>query len=184
MRKHGLIPVFIFLILTACDYDAPLVGEASLPIDQALLGTWEAITDRPGQKSTVRALIRQESGNEYAIEYIVDESNVTDDETIIYFRGWLAELERIRFVQLEVTGTNEGPVGAEETDLFGVLSYTLDNGKLVIRSLNTALVNKDLADTAALQAAFAANRDDPCLFVEPGQFRKLPDGSDGFPEKL
>ena len=177
MRKHGFIPVFIFFILTACDYDVPLVGEASLPIDQALLGTWEETPeDQTGQESTVRVLIRQESGNEYAIKYIVD-------ETFIYFRGWLAELEGMHFVQLEVTGTNEGPVGAEDTDLFGVLSYTLDNGELVIRSLNTALVNKDLADTAALQAAFAANRDDPCLFVEPGQFRKLPDGSDEFLKK-
>lgn len=36
---------------TACDYDVPLVGEASLPIDQALLGTWEAIPeDRDEQK--------------------------------------------------------------------------------------------------------------------------------------
>ncbi len=177
MRKHGLIPVFIFFILTACDYDAPLVGEASLPIDQAVLGTWELIPDdQAGQESTVRAVIRQESGNEYAIEYI-------DDESIIYFRGWLAELEEIHFVQLEVTGTNKGPVDAKYTDPFGVLSYTLDNGKLVIRPLNTALVNKALADTSALQAAFAANRNDPNLFHDPGQFRKLTDESDEFPEK-
>ena len=97
MRKHGLLSVFILLILTACDYDAPLVGEASL--------------------------------------------------------------------------------------LFIVVSYALDNGQLVVRSLNTDLVNTDLADTAALQAAFAANRNDPSLFHEPAQFRKLSEGSDNFPRK-
>jgi hypothetical protein len=95
----------------------------------------------------------------------------------------LAELEGIHFVQLEVTADNEGPVGAEDTDLFSVVSYALDNGELVYRSLNTDLVNKDLADTASLQAAFIANRDDPDLFHRSGQFRKLPDGSDNFPEK-
>jgi hypothetical protein len=177
MRKHSLILVFILIIFTACDYDAPLVGEASLPIDQALLGTWEAISeDRVGQASPERMVIRQESANLYAIEYV-------DGESSIYFKGWLAELEGIHFLQLEVTADNEGPVGAEDTDLFSVVSCALDNGELVYRSLNTDLINKDLADTDSLQAAFIANRDDPDLFHRSGQFRKLPDGSDNFPEK-
>ena len=168
MRKHALITGFILLVLTACDYDAPLVGEASLPIDQALLGTWEAIPkDRDGQKSPERIVIRQESANLYVIEHV-------DGESIIYFKGWLAELEGSHFMQLEVTGDNDkGPVGAEDDNLFGVVSYALDNGKLVVRSLNTDLVNAELADTATLQAAFAANRDNPSLFHELGHFRKL-----------
>ena len=177
MRKHGLISVFILLILTACDYDAPLVREASLPIDQALLGTWEAIPyDRAGQESPERIVIRQESANLYVIEHV-------DGESIIYFKGWLAELEGSRFMQVEVTGDDKGPAGAEDTNLFIVVSYALDNGQLVVRSLNTDLVNTDLADTAALQAAFAANRNDPSLFHEPAQFRKLSEGSDNFPRK-
>jgi hypothetical protein len=184
MRKQGLILIFILIIFTACDYDAPLVGEASLPIDQALLGTWEVISeDLAERKSPDRIVIRQESVNLYAIEYVSGKSEISDDESIIYFKGWLAELEGIPFVQLEITGTNEGPFDNEDTDLFSVVSYALDNGELVIRILNTDLVNKDLADTFALQAAFAANRDNPNLFNDPGQFRKLPDGSDNFPEK-
>ena len=176
MRKHGLILVFILIILTACDYDAPLAGEASLPIDQALLGTWEFIyEDRAEQKSHERLVIRQESANLYAIEFI-------DGESIIYFKGWLAELEGSHFMQLEVTGTDEGPVSDEDTELFSVVSYAMDNGELVYRSLNTDLVTTDLADTAALQAAFAAHRDDPSLFKESGQLRKLPDRSDNFPK--
>jgi hypothetical protein len=177
MRKHVLIPVFILIILTACDYDAPLVGEASLPIDQALLGTWKIISEDPAeQESLERIVARKESANLYVIEYV-------DGDSVIYFKGWLAELEGIHFVQLEVTGSNEGPVGAEETDLFTVASYTLVNGEFVVRGLNTDLVNKDLADTAALQAAFIANRDDPNLFHGSGQYRRLPDGSDNFPGK-
>jgi len=86
-------------------------------------------------------------------------------------------------MQLEVTGDSEGPVGTEEADLFTVVSYTLVNGEFVVRVLNTDLINKDLADTAALQAAFAANRDDPGLFLNPGQSWKLSEGPDNFPEK-
>jgi len=168
MRKHSLITVLMVLFLTACDYDVPLVGEASLPIDQALLGTWEAIPgDRDEQESIERIVIRQESANLYVIEHV-------DGESIIYFKGWLAELKGIRFMQVEVTGDNDkGPVGTEDDNLFSVVSYALDNDKLVIRELNKDLVNADLADTAALQAAFVANKDDPSLFHNPGQFRKL-----------
>ena len=168
MRKHRLITVLIVLILTACDYDVPLVGEALLPIDQALLGTWEAIPeDRDGQESLERIVIRQESAKLYVIEHI-------DGESIIYFKGWLAELEGRHFMQVEVTGDNDkGPVGAEDDNLFSVVSYTLNNGALVVRSLNTDLVKAELADASALQAAFVANRDNPSLFHKPGQYRKL-----------
>lgn len=62
MRKHGFILVMILLVLTACNYRAPLVGEASLPIDQALLGTWEFIhEDRAGPETSERVVIRQGS---------------------------------------------------------------------------------------------------------------------------
>jgi hypothetical protein len=168
MRKHALITIFILLVLTACDYDAPLVADASLPIDPALLGTWVTIPgDRDGQESLDRIVIRQESANLYVIEHVAGES-------IIYFKGWLAELEGNRFMQVEVTGDNDkGPVGTEDDNLFSVATYALDNGELVVRSLNTDLVNTDLADTTALQAAFVANRDDPSLFHEPVQYRKL-----------
>jgi hypothetical protein len=167
MRKRRLITVFVLFILTACDYDVPLVGEASLPIDQALLGTWEAIPeDRDEQKLPERIMVRQESANLYVIEY-------GDGESAIYFRGWLAELEGSHFMQLEVTGDDQGPVDAKDDNLFSVVSYALDKDKLVVRSLNTDLVDAELADTAALQAAFAANRDNPSLFHEPRQFRKL-----------
>ena len=167
MRKLRLTLVFTLIILTACDYDAPLVKEAYLPIDRALLGTWEFIyEDRAEQKPQERLVIRQESVNLYAIEYV-------DGESILYFKGWLAKLEGSRFMQLKVTGSDEGPVDDDDTELFSVVSYALDNDKLMYRSLNTGLVSKDLTDTPALQAAFAANRDDPDLFKESRQLRKL-----------
>ena len=167
MRNLRLITVFSLLILTACDYNVPLVAEVSLPIDQALLGTWEAIPeDRDPRESLDRMVIRQQSANLYEIEF-------GDEGSRIYFKGWLAELEGIRFMQVEFTGDEEGPIDAKYKQLFSVLSFTLGNGELVVRSLNTDLVNQDLVNTAALQVAFAANRDNPLLFHEPGQFRRL-----------
>lgn len=177
MRKHAWITVFVFLMLIACDYDAPLVGEASLPIDQALLGTWELIPeDRSGQESFLHIVIRQESANVYDLKY-------EDDDATIYAKGWLAELEKIRFMQVEVTGDEEDPIDVEYTDIFSVYSYALDNGELVVKSLNIELVNEYLADSAALQAAFVAHMDDPGLFREPERFRKLSGGSGNFTKK-
>ena len=168
MTKNRIISLLILLILAACDYDVPLVGKASLPIDQALLGTWETIVvDGDGQEPPDRILIRQESANLYVIEHI-------DGDSIIYFKGWLAELAGSLFMQVEVTGDNaKGPVGAEDNNLFIVASYALIDDTLEVRVLNNELVNADLADTAAMQAAFVANRDDPSLFVKFAQFRKL-----------
>ncbi len=168
MRKHALITALILLVLAACNYDAPLVGEATITVDQALLGTWEIIREAgDGQEPLERIVIHQESANLFAIEY-------AEGGSIYYFKGWLAELEGIRFMQLEFTGTEEGSVGAEDSDLFTVVFYVLNNDGLTVRTLNTDLVDSDLADTASLQAAFAANRDDPGLFGEPELFRKLP----------
>ena len=167
MRNHALITLFILFVLTACDYNAPLVGEATLPIDRALLGTWEHIPeDKDGQEPLPRLVIRQGSANLYEIE-------LSDGDSISYAKGWLAELEGIRFIQWEYTGDEKGPVDAEDTNLFSVVTYALDNDELVVRSLNTDLVNEDLADTAALQAAFVANRDDPKLFYYQEKYRKL-----------
>jgi len=174
MRKYGLITVFSLFVLTACVFDAPLVGEATLPIDETLLGTWESIPE--GTDSLARLVIHQDSANLYVIEY-------SEGETVIYFKGWLAELEGIRFMQLEAIGDDEQPVENGTTDLFTVVSYALTDGKLEVRMLNTKVVNKDLADTASLQEAFSANSDNPELFEKPGQFRKLPGEPGNFVKK-
>ena len=176
MRRQALITAIILLVLTACDYKAPLVGVASLPIDQALLGTWESLEERDGQEpSLLRVVIRQKSANQYEIA-VGDGGESTD-----YAIGWLAELEGVRFIQTKYIHDKNGPVDANHvtiggmkfTSLFSVFSYALNNDELVLQQFNKDLVNTNLTDTAALQAAFVANRDNASLFHEPGQFKKL-----------
>jgi len=177
MKKHALITVFILFVLSACEYDAPLVGEASLPIDPVLLGTWESIPeDRTDEKSIERMVIRQDSANLYEIM-------IGADEDSIYAKAWLAELEKIRFIQVQLTGDYKGPVDAQSTGNFSAFSYTVINDGLAVQELNNELIPIDLADTAALQAAFIANKDDPSLFRESAQFRKISGGADNFTKK-
>ena len=167
MKTHRLIALCSLLCLNACIYDAPLVGEATLPIDPALLGSWEFIPeDAASAETPERLVIRKKSANVYAIEHISDDST-------FYFDAWLAELEGIRFVQLEATGDNEGPVTAEDTDLFAVYSWAMEGGELVVKTLNADLLPPDIEGTAALQAAFAEHRDNPDLFDNPGRLSRL-----------
>lgn len=167
MRLYRLIPALATWLLAACTYDAPLVADASLPIDRALIGIWQATPAGPDdEQQDERIAVTQASANEYAIVHI-------DGDSAIYFRGWLAELQGIRFVQLQVTGDEHGPAGADETDLFSVISYELQGEGLVMKALNTQYVDANLPDTEALQQAFAANRDRADLFGEPGRYRRL-----------
>jgi hypothetical protein len=167
MKLYRLVPVLATLLLMACVYDAPLVATAELPIDPAVLGIWQALpTDADDAGPGERLVVTQASPKEYAIVHI-------DGESAIYFRGWLAEVEGIRFVQLQITGDEHGPAGAAETDRFAVVRFQLQGGELVMTALNTRYVDANLPTTEALQQAFAKNRDHPDLFAEPGRYRRL-----------
>ena len=167
MKLYRLTPALTTLLLTACIYDVPLVATADLPIDPAVLGIWEALpeeTDDEGPRE--RIVVTQASANEYAIVHI-------DGDSAIYFRAWLAELEGVRFVQLQVTGDEHGPAGADETDLFSVVRFEIRDAELVMTALDTQYVDANLPTTEALQQAFTANKDRADLFGEPGRYRRL-----------
>jgi hypothetical protein len=167
VKNKAVISLFVFFLLAACTYDAPLVQEKLLPIDTALLGGWEVLPENPDEEyAPERVTIRQQTPQVYAIEYFSEGST-------LYFQGWLAELEGVRFLQLEVTGDDDGPAGENDSNLFSAFSYTLDNGEMTVRELNTDLVDDNLADTAALQAAFKQHKDHPDLFSESIRMKKL-----------
>lgn len=154
------------LLLIACTYDVPLAPDANLELDNALLGTWSILSEETGEPTAEKVVIDRGEGRYYLVEH-------HDTESIIYFKGWLAELEGIRFLQLQVTGDDEGPAGLDDANLFSVFAYTHENGELKVSSLNTDLVSERLPDTASLQEAFRAHKDNPALFSDPGRLRKL-----------
>jgi hypothetical protein len=123
-----VLAAIVMVALSACTFDAPLVAEPSLPIDKALVGSWQLVPEADDPDATPeRIVVKQSSANEYVIEHIADDS-------VIYFSGCLAELHGIRFVQLEVTGDDEGPVAAGDTDLFSVFSFELTGNDLFAAS--------------------------------------------------
>lgn len=165
IRISGLIA--LICTLSACVFDVPLTTEHNIPIDKEMLGLWEALPeDLDKSEEPDRLLILRFSDTEYLVEH-------SNGGSSLFFRAWLAEIEGVRFVQLEVLGDNIEPVGEGDTDLYSVTSYQLTDDELIVTELNTALVNKDLPSSEALRAAFIAAKGSEDLFVEPLVYRKL-----------
>lgn len=153
------------LLLAACEYDVPLTMEHSIPIDQGILGTWEADS---GEDDYFQLRILKFSDTEYLV-------HDAEDDGDLYFRAYAIEVAGISAVQLEFLGDDDNPVKSDGGDRYFVASYKMVDGMLEIRTLNTELVNDELTDSESLRAAFIANKDNPELFNNPGFFRRVTD---------
>lgn len=165
MKK--LMPVFLAAttaLLSGCEYEAPLSEEHSISLDPSILGLWEEVPRHGTNSSPEQILVLPYSDTQYLIQY-----PVRDDA--IYYRGYLINLEGTVCLQLQVIGTDEGPL-EEEKDLFHVASYSFEKGSMKVSVLNTDLVGKECKTTETLQKAFLENIDNKDLFTHPGWFRK------------
>lgn len=170
--------VFLF---SGCIYEAPLVAENKLPIDAAILGLWEPVPEegkepeKGGDNPLKKILEKSPEDSRLLIlkfsekEYMISESNN------IHYRAYPIELGGKRFVQLQVIGTNGGPMDwkDEKPRPFLVCFFELKNGELALRTMNEDLVSGDLKTTAALQKAFLKNKDNPELFDKPTIYRQV-----------
>lgn len=76
-------------------------------------------------------------------------------------------------VQLEAIGSKDGPLTAEDVEIYHVVSYRLQDEVLEVRTLNTDVVDDDLKTTEALQKVFVEQRTNPDLFHDPGRFKRV-----------
>ncbi len=162
-----LFSTAIFL-LVGCRYESPLTMEHTIAVDPAVLGVWEPVQekdDTPQQNE--RMVILKYSNTEYLIHY-PPEGN---DEA--YYRGYPINVGGISCVQLQIIGTDDGPIQKDEKDLFLVASYRLTGDRLEIKTLNTDLVDDALKTTDELRKAFLKHKDNKELFKNPGVFRKI-----------
>ncbi len=167
MKKLILLSVVVLLLLTGCNYEAPLTEEHSIPIDQSALGLWELVpekSERPGENE--RMMILKYSDTEYLIHYPIGKEGM-------YFRGYPIKIGGLLCVQIQLIGTAEGNPDKDDKKLFHVVSYQWSNGELIIKTLNTDLVRNDIKDSKALKKAFLKHKADKGLFRDPGKFRKI-----------
>jgi len=150
-------------LLVACVYEVPFTAEHNIPIDQAILGTWEVVSEE-GSDEQLRILRFSDT------EYLVAD-NDGDDE--LYFRAYAIEIAGIPAVQLEFLGDNKRPVRGDKRYL--VASYRFVDGMLEVQTLNSELVDDELTDSESLRAAFTMHKENPELFNDPGLFKRVTD---------
>jgi len=167
MRYFAVLLAACFLVIAGCEYEAPLTDEHSIPIDSAVLGLWELIPEEGNKpKPEERAMVLKYSDTEYLIHYPLGEEGM-------YFRGYLINIGGISCIQVERIGSASGPPDEDDMDRFHVVSYKVENGNLVVKILNTDLVDDGLKDSKALKKAFLKHKDNESLFRDPGIFRRV-----------
>jgi len=172
MKRAVVLFALIALLLIGCFFEYPLTTEHNIPVDSAALGLWELMEngkEEPNQ--SYRITILKYSDTEYMIRYPFE--NLEGFEEIYYFRGYHIKIGGISCVQLQVIGTLDGPLEKSMKNLFHVASYQLKDGKLIIKLLNTKLVDEYPEDSEAMRKALLKHKNNKELFTDPGSFRKI-----------
>jgi len=167
--KHSIMSVSavaLVLSFAGCQYLAPLAEEHTIAIDPAVIGLWEEVPegDKPPDPDE-KMLILKYSDTEYLVHY-----PTRKDE--MYYRAYPIKIDGIPCVQVQLIGTADGDVKKGDRK-YQVVTYSVSNGELEIKTLNADLVDKDLRDTASIKQAFQKNKDNKDLFTNPGRFRRV-----------
>jgi len=167
MKTSKLLMALAALLFSGCVYESPLTQEHSIPIDPTALGLWERIPeDGEAVDPDTRMVVMKYSETEYSIHYPTGKNGV-------YWRAYPIKIGGVPCIQLQAIGTEEGPVPAKEKKLFNVASYQMIDGTLIIKTLNTHLIGKNLVGSEALRKAFLEHKDSKDLFTNPGRFKKI-----------
>ncbi len=154
------------LLITGCEYEAPLTEECVLDIDSSVLGHWEEVPDdgkQPGPDQMM--MILKYSKTEYLIHYPTSKNG-------FYFRGYPINVGGVPCVQIQLIGTSEGDIKKDERD-FHAVSYKRSKDELTVKILNKSLVDPSLESSSDLKKAFLKHKDKADLFISPGKFRKV-----------
>jgi hypothetical protein len=156
------------VILAGCQFDFPLSLEHSIPVDPDAIGLWESVPEQ-GEK-TEGMMVLKFSDTEYLIHYPTGEEGM-------YFRGYPVEVGGVACVQLELLGTEDGPVAKGDKARFQIANYEIKDEVLTIKTINTELIGGELKSSEELNKVFLEHNDDPELFTNPGKFRKIQEKS-------
>ena len=169
MKKLALILFLSIFFLNACEFRSPLTTVHSIPIDQAVLGPWKIIP-QGNDDDSAELRIYEFSDTEYSIHY-------SENGGDLYFRAYAIDVGGITSVQLELIGTDKESVRSNDDydDRYHVAAYKMVGELLEIRTLNSDLINADLADSESLRKEFIKHKDNPELFNDPGKFKRIGD---------
>lgn len=166
MRKEWVVLCgAVLLVICGCIYEVPLVEKAEIPVDPALVGTWQLIPpageeEEPEEKMTIRPL----SSTEY--EAICSPGN-RDQMT---FRAYSIGIGDMKLIQLEWLDAGSG-----ENERFHVCRSSISDGILAVEMLNPEIVEPSSTDPTVLREMLLENGGNRELFGSSLRYRKLYD---------
>ena len=150
------------LMCCGCVYDEPLVEEAVVSIDPALVGLWQKIPDEgKAEDLDSRLVILPFSKTEYI-------AVLSPGDQALYFRAYPIRFEDMELLQLEWLGA-----GSEADGRYHVCRYTLEAGVFRVETLSHDVVDARIKDADSLRKALVENLANPCLFDAPDCYQRL-----------
>ena len=162
--KTMLTAIVSLLLLNSCVFESPFESESKSPVDGKLLGRWEEVSDKADDKAN-KMLVLQHSANEYVVEYPVGAE-------AMYFRAFAIELSGGKYIQIQLIGSADKPLKAEDRK-YHLLKVSAVDDAMEMRTIDPEVLGREGGTTEQLKAAFAAHKDDPKLFAEPARFRRM-----------
>ncbi len=162
MKKNLLLAVASAVTLAGCDYTVSLTDAPELPIDKALVGSWERTTNQ-GERQHL--LFLPISKTEYLVSFPAGEKDA------MFARACLCKAADQTFIQVTWFGTARG-LTPEDGRVYQYATYEVKDNTLRGRLINADVVDREVTSAAALRAAIEANRENPKLFRDVWEFTK------------
>jgi len=154
----------LWLLLAGCVYEVPLSSESKQDVNKDLLGRWETVGD---DGKVVPLLVLPWNAREYLVHYPATEKDG------LYFRAFVAQTGDVPIMQFQCLGTADGQV-PDSPRVYHYGTFPLSGKQLVLRLINTEVVNKDVKTSEALAKAIADRREQPDLFSDQTVFTRVP----------
>jgi len=162
MKKVPFL-LLLALLWAGCEYQAPLVTTPEIEMDRSVLGLWrKAGNDGPEEYLLVLPL----NEHEYLVSYPARTAKA------MFAKASLCRVAGRTLVQLQWFGTAQGRL-PDDARVFQYAGYAVTDAGLTVRLLNSQVVSKDAASSAALTRAITAHRQDPNLFRADMVFQKV-----------
>ncbi|MBN1270612.1 MAG: hypothetical protein JXB04_13565 [Kiritimatiellae bacterium] len=163
-RTRQAICLSAILAFCGCQYSVPLVPEATVAIDAALLGTWEPVAAEGKEADDGNMLILRFSEREYMVIY-------PTGKDAMYYRAYPVSVGGMPLVQIQWLGYEGHPLKSDEKP-YHVCRYKVEGDSLTIQTLNADVVRSEIATSQELTDALLNNAANPELFHEPGRFKR------------
>lgn len=167
------LALLLSLILTGCSYWVPLEEANTITIDKEVLGVWIAEEDlEKAERAQDGFIILPFS----ASEYLVVLKHSEGDEHL-YLKGYPINVGGIDLVQIEMLILTEydSENHEDQEKRFHVAKYKIKGDLLSVQLLSEDVVSGNIRTTSELKQVFLKNIDDPDLFEEPTQYKKVSD---------